>query len=114
MVDHIYAGRVYTGIPLGIAALFFAAATIPQDMTTGLIIGYMGGGFGLLGLIFAFIQPSFLKPAWLKWLEREHGNIMPLLRKEAQEMNLNVWNEQIQTQTDLKEWVAEVRRKHGL
>lgn len=114
MTDHIYTGRIYAAIPFGVAFLFFAAATIPTDIDTGLILGYIGGAFGILGLIFAFTQPSFLKPAWLKWLEREHGDIMPLLRKEAQKMGLNVWNERIQTQADLEKWVKEVRQKYGV
>jgi hypothetical protein len=114
MVDHIYAGRVYAAIPIGIAFLIFAIATIPQSVDISLSIVGVGLGFGVLGLIFAFIQPSFLKPAWLKWLEREHGEIMPLLIQDANNMGLDVWNKRIQTQADLEVWVAEVRRKYKL
>jgi hypothetical protein len=114
MVDHIYAGRVYTGIPFGLAFLSLAMAAIPKSVNMSGIFVYMTLGFGVLGLIFAFTQPSFLKPDWLKRLEHEHGDIMSLLRREANEMGLNTWNEQIQTQEDLEEWVAEVRRKHKL
>ncbi len=114
MTDDIYTGRAYIGLPLGIACLFFAMSTIPQDLNTGLTIGYIGGGIGLLGLIFAFIQPSFLKPAWLKWLEQEYDDIMPLLREEVKQMGLNVWNSKMQNQEDIEKWADNVRHKRGL
>ncbi|MFX0206718.1 MAG: hypothetical protein ACFFDT_12095 [Candidatus Hodarchaeota archaeon] len=114
MADHIYAGRAYMGIPLGIAFVFFALATIPKDIDVGLFIVYIGGVFGLVGLIFAFTQPSFLKPTWLKWLEREHGDIMPILRKEVHKMGGNSWDKKMQTQADLEEWVLQTREKYRL
>jgi hypothetical protein len=113
MADHIYSGRVYAAIPLGIFFLVLAIATIPQSQDISLTIVGIALGFGVLGFIFAFTQPSFLKPPWLKWLEREHRDIMPLLREDAHRMGLNVWNERMQTQADLEDWVAEVRRKYG-
>lgn len=114
MADHIYAGRVYAAIPFGMAFLIFALAAIPQSPDISLAIVGIGIGFGVFGLICAFIQPSFLKPAWFKWLEREHGEIMSNLRAEVRRMGDRSWNEQIQTQEDLEQWVAEVRRKHAL
>lgn len=112
MRDNIFTGYIYGSPPWGITFLIFAIAAIPQSKDISLAIIYMGGGFLLLGVIFAGLQPSFLKPLWLKWLEREHGEIMPLLREEADRMGLNVWNERMQTQVDLEDWVAEVRRKY--
>ncbi len=67
-----------------------------------------------LGMMFAFVQPNFLKPQWLKWLYSEHKDIMPLLQREAQEMGLSIWERRVKTQEGLEQWVAEVRRKHGL
>ena len=114
MTNHIYTGRVYVGIPFGLALLSLAIATIPKSVSVSGIFVYITIGFGVLGLIFAFIQPSFLKPIWLKWMEREYGDSMPLLRQEANKMGLNEWNKQMQTQKDLEKWVAEVRRKREL
>lgn len=108
---HIYAGFTYAQIPVGICFIFLALATLTQlELFTGI-----GIGIGILGLLFNFLQPSFLKPAWLKWLEREHGDIINLLSEDAQKMGLEVWEKRVETQANLEAWVAEVRRrKYGL
>jgi hypothetical protein len=114
MADHIFAGRVYAGIPGGLTFLSWALAAIPESQDIGIIFIYIGLGFGLLGGIFYIFQPSFMKPTWLRWLESEHGDIMPLLCKDVREMGDSIWNERIQTQADLEGWVAEVREKYGV
>lgn len=114
MADHIYAGRVYAAIPWGIAAILVATGALSKNIDVGYILILAGGGFVLLGLIIAFIQPSFLKPEWLKWLEREYGEMIPIFRSEVQKMGDDKWNERIQTQEDLEEWVEEVKRKYKL
>jgi hypothetical protein len=110
---HLYAGSVYAQIPMGIGFLSFAAGGIFQFQGLLFPFIYIGGGFFLLGIIFNFIRPSFLKPAWLKWLERKHGDIMPILDKEAYEMGLETWEKYVDNR-GLAVWVAEVRRKNGL
>ena len=110
MTDHIYSGRAYMGIPGGLTFLsWFIAGVVQLEMLT-----YLGVVFSIISLLVAFIQPSFLKPAWLKWLEREHREIMPLLRQEVKTMGYKTWNKQMKTQADMEKWVAEVRAKHEL
>jgi hypothetical protein len=112
----------WMALPGGLALTMWGLAFVP-----GLLFGVNAttAGLGLLilisslvvffvGVLFTFIQPNFIKPRWLKWLYSEHKDIMPLLRREAQEMGLNVWEERVKTQEGLEQWVAEVRRKHGL
>ncbi len=114
MAKHIYAGRVYAEIPGGITLFCWALAAILQPHTGSLILLYLGGGFFILALVFNFTQPTFLKPAWLKWLESEHHEIMDLLIEDAHAMGLDIWQKRVETQAGLEAWVAEVRRKHGL
>jgi len=97
-----------------ISTLVWAIAAIPDSTDLSLFIIYIGIGFGVLGCIFYVFQPSFLKPAWLKWLEREHGDIMPLLIQDVHELGDSVWQKRVETQAGLEDWVAEVRRKHGV
>jgi hypothetical protein len=108
--SNIYAGFSYAQIPIGICFIFLSLATVTQlELFTGI-----GIGVGILGLLFNFLQPSFLKPAWLKWLEREHGDIINLLSEDARRMGLEVWEKRVETQANLEAWVAEVRhRKYG-
>jgi len=54
-----------------------------------------------------------MKPRWVRWLEREHGKIIPLPRNAIQEMDYHNWDQRINTQQDLEQWVEEVWRKRG-
>ena len=59
-----------------------------------------------LGLSFSVFQPDYLKPAWYRWLETEHGSALPQLRSAAIEMGWFDWERAVQTEAGLKEWVA--------
>ncbi len=105
--SNVYAGFTYAQIPIGICFICLAiAAATHLELFTG-----VGVGFGVVGLLFNFLQPSFLKPAWLRWLEREHGDVIDLLIKDANQMGLDVWEKRVETQAGLKAWVAHVRHK---
>lgn len=67
-----------------------------------------------LTVILSLVQPRFLKPKWLTWLEDHHGDILPILREEARSGDWSEWKYRVRTQEGLEEWVAEVRRKHKL
>ncbi len=67
-----------------------------------------------LSLILAIIQPRWIQPAWYRWLEKNHEDIIPILQKEAQLLRGPAWSRRVATQEGLEEWVDEVRRKHGL
>ncbi len=58
-------------------------------------------------------RPWWLKPKWLRWLEKEHGAILELLWEDVREDRWG-WERRVKTQKDLETWVNEVRRKHGL
>jgi hypothetical protein len=62
--------------------------------------------------ILAACQPRWLKPAWLRWLEREHGDIIGLLWQDVRKDRWG-WERRVRTQAQLEAWVAEVRRRHG-
>jgi hypothetical protein len=84
------------------------ASFVPDTWRLPLL--FVGGAVAFSGI---FILGRFLKPSWLRWLEREHGKIIPLLRNEIQEMGDHNWDQRINTQQDLEQWVEEVRRKRG-
>lgn len=113
-----YLGRgVYTSaftnlaIPFGCVMLLWSLGSsplIPDEWKLDLFIAGAVGGFLSIFLV------GFLKPAWLRWLEREHGKILPLLRNEIHEMGYHNWDQRINTQQDLEEWIAEIQCKRGL
>jgi hypothetical protein len=70
---------------------------------------------GIIAVLVVVFQPKWLKPKWVRWLEENHGDILDLLIEEARKTpKWTDWAKQVSTQKGLEEWVAEVRRKHGL
>jgi hypothetical protein len=65
-------------------------------------------------IILAIWQPRWIKPTWYRWLEENHGHIIPILQKEAQLLRGPAWSRRVATQEGLEAWVEEVRRKRGL
>lgn len=104
----------YLGIPASVAFFIVAlSAYFPNVEDRRQIFGY-----GLVALVAAFIvavwRPRWLTPKWLLWLEEHHHDILGLLRQDARELGGREWSKRTRTQAGLEEWVAEVRRKHGL
>lgn len=63
--------------------------------------------------VLAIWQPWWLKPTWLRRLEKEHGDILEILWEEAR-MDQWKWERRVKTQEGLEAWVAEVREKNNL
>ena len=100
-------GHSYQGIPGGISLILLALATLPVVSDKwGMPLVFLAIAVTIFGLIFA---PRLLKPAWLRWLEKEHGAILPILRQEIQKMGPEKWNRRINTQEELAEWINEVK-----
>lgn len=116
-VTYLYPGSIlkganYLALP-GSLTLFMGLLAvlpfIPDEWKNTLIIG------GLLVFILSF-YPAFkyLKPEWLRWLERNHKEILPNLEMEIRRIGLDVWDKQINTQAELEAWVNEYRKRHVL
>lgn len=106
-------GHAFVGIPLGICILSLCILLlIPiEPESRGDIALYILGPGILFTYVVAIWQPSWLKPAWLRWLEKEHGDIIELLWEDAREKKWK-WEREVRTQKDLEEWVRQVRSKH--
>ena len=85
-----------------------------NDTKWALFFIYTALFFSILVMLTIIFTPSFLKPAWLKWLELEHGEHRRIIEQEAKEIGLDVWKEKIKTDRQLKLWVEYVLYKHGL
>ncbi len=97
----------YLGIPIGVSLILLALATLPiVSDKWGMPIVFLSIAACILGLIFA---KRLLTPPWLRWLEEEHGTILPMLQREIQKMGPENWNRRINTQAELEEWIHEVK-----
>ncbi len=104
----------YLGIPFSIT-LFILTLVL---FVPGLEGRRQGLCYASISLAIAFIlavwRPRWLTPKWLLWLETHHDDILPLLKKDAQQIGGRAWSARVRTQAGLEAWVAEVRRKQGL
>lgn len=111
---------VYAFIPLGIMSFLFGLAGVLRLIFAGdgiLVVTRTLLILCPLVLVAGLLVPlvwDYMKPDWLAWLQRHHGDIIELLVEDAREMGLDKWEQRVDTQKGLEQWVSEVRRKHGL
>ncbi len=105
----------YILIPGSLVPFFFALLPfLPiSKQGRGDLVIYVLIPLLLANYILAIWQPWWLKPKWLRWLEKEHGDILHLLWADVRNDRWG-WERRIKTQADLEAWVREVRQKHGL
>jgi hypothetical protein len=113
---------IYFALPSAIIAMVFGfigmflVALDPHNPESGIETYLMVTALPILlsGYIFAWFEPDWMSPDWFRWLKQEHGDILNLLEREADELGREKWFPMVETQEGLETWVAEVRRKHGL
>lgn len=100
---------IFLGLAIGSLAI---GPLIPSDVRLNFGT-YVFGPLIISVFVFAIWQPWWLKPAWLRWLEKEHGDIIEILWEEVRKEG-HAWERRVRTQAQLEAWAAEVRRKRGL
>ncbi len=100
-------------IPFGLMILIMGiAALLPTPEARQAIFWGVVFPLGIAVAVLLFWPPAWIKPSWLRWLEKNHKGILLLLVEDARETP--DWEQRVATQAGLEAWVAEVRRKHGL
>jgi hypothetical protein len=103
----------YVCIPAGLGIIFFGIALfLPTHEVRQTVFWGIVFPLCIALIVLLFWLPDWIKPAWVRWLEKEHGDIFLLLLREARETPN--WEQQVATQEGLEVWVEEVRRKHRL
>jgi hypothetical protein len=100
---------IFVGLAMGALAIL---PIVPKQARSD-VVTFVYGPLFISIFIFAIWQPGWLKPKWLRWLEKEHGDIIEILWEEVRKEG-HAWERRVRTQEELEQWVAEVRRKHGL
>jgi len=113
--DPLYSPKeiYYICIPsgLGILSWGFAAflPTQPERLTAFLWVSLP---LILAASLLLFWLPDWIKPKWVRWLEKNHGDYLLLLLREARKTPN--WEQRVATQEKLEAWVVEVRDKYTL
>ncbi|MEW5956938.1 MAG: hypothetical protein AB1801_04385 [Chloroflexota bacterium] len=68
-------------------------------------------GLAFLAILLVGLQPWWIKPRWVRWLEEENDDILDRLIEEARWTK--DWHKRVATQEGLEAWVTEVRQKWG-
>jgi hypothetical protein len=101
-------------IPFGLMMLLFGIALVlPTPEARQAIFWWGAFPLGIAGAVLLFWPPDWIKPAWLRWLEKNNEDIVLLILLEDARETPD-WERRVATQAGLEAWVAEVRRKHGL
>ena len=104
---------IYAAIPLGIGAISIAVGGMIDNVQfTRLFIGIGLGGGIIIGYVFMFWKPSWLKPNWLLWLEESYDQqtidfMFDQARKEGR-----AWGQRVATQAGLEAWAKEMEQKY--
>lgn len=101
---------VYGFIPLGLACIILALGLVFQGLENWLVLG-VPMFLCLIAIFLVGLQPRWIKPQWVRWLEEENDDILDRLIQEA--CWTKDWEKRIATQEGLETWVAEVREKWG-
>jgi hypothetical protein len=113
--DPLYSPKefVYVCIPFGLTVLSMGIASLPpSDEIRQTLFWGITFPLGISVAVLLFWPPDWIKPAWVRWLEKNHKDILLLLLENARQTP--DWEQRVATQAGLETWVAEVRRKHGL
>ena len=100
---------LYTFIPSG---LFFVSMFLGSyfPAPTSLYILNSGGAIAIIGTY--IMSRPLMQPKWVKWLKREHGDILDVIQIEIRKEPY--WNRMINTQEELEAWVEEIRATKNL
>jgi hypothetical protein len=103
----------YVCIPAGLVIVFTGIALLlPIPEARQAIFWGVAFPLCIAVIVLLFWLPDWIKPVWVRWLEKNHGGILLLLLEDARQTP--DWEQRVATQAGLEAWVAEVRRKHGL
>ena len=103
----------YALMPAGLFLLSFYPISLWNED------GPMGDPLALAVLAVLFVlplvtlvwQPTWLKPAWLQWLEAHYGPVLEKMFKAARQMGIPQWEAQVKTQAGLEQWADDLARK---
>jgi hypothetical protein len=101
-------------IPAGLMFLFSALVFLVEHDTGSILLCCGAVPSFSLAVVFPIWQPWWILPVWYRSLKEDHGDIIPILREEAQAMGRRRFQERVATQEGLEQWIAEVRQKRGL
>jgi MFS family permease len=108
-------GYFWAAIPLGTGAILLAIAALFPLASTGQRFFFWGSmTLILVAIVFAFGPPNFLKPKWLRDLEKRHPNRAKYLRDQARQMETDKWLKIVHDPILLEQWAdEEVRKMHS-
>ena len=102
---------LYVWIPLGLGILSFGlAAFLPTQPKRLAVFLWVSLPLMLAAGLLLFWTPDWIKPTWVRWLEKNHEDILLLLLREARKTPN--WEKRVATREGLEAWVAEVRDKY--
>lgn len=105
---------MYYALPLGglMFITFGISLLFPNSRIGDIIMYWVTFPLFVTVILVVIFQPTWLRPAWVRWLEENHGDILEILLTEGRKTPN--WGKRVSTQEGLEAWVEEVRSRHNL
>jgi hypothetical protein len=107
---------VYGMIPAGLGAIVWGILLkwYPDSETAWAVCCGVVGPLFIASQALTIWRPHWVKPTWYRWLEKHHGDIIPVLQEEGRKIGRWEWQRRVATRKGLEQWIEEVRQKRGL
>jgi hypothetical protein len=104
-------GTVYGYIPLGGLFLVYSLDSLAVERLGSRYILFQGliGLLIALGLWWSIRPPAFVKPAWVRWLERHPKQVLQAMAQAAEEDK--GWEQQVVSQEAVDHWAKALQKR---
>jgi hypothetical protein len=106
-------GSTYGYIPYGVIFILASYNDALKNVFSPneWIIYIFYGVFLGIGLWFSIRPPQFMKPTWVRWIEKYPANIIEAMRSEAK--NDTAWGKNTKDETTVDAWAKSVKVNKG-
>lgn len=106
-------GTVYGYVPLGLLFLVYSYEELARERLGTLypVFQVAIGLLILLGVWWSLRPPAFVKPAWVRWVERYPRPVIQAMARAAEEDK--DWEQHVSSPEALDDWVKSLQRGGG-
>jgi hypothetical protein len=105
-------GGAYAYLPLGLMFILFTFNSWAEEsLTQTMYYGYIAlfGLFGVFCIWWSLKPPGFIKPRWVRWIEKHPRRVVRMMKSEVEAGE--EWEEIIKSEEEVDKWAKSLRGK---
>jgi hypothetical protein len=105
-------GGVYGYIPMGIVFILYSYISEIREIGGTIYYGYTAIFLIFIGLTlyFSLRPPNWIKPRWVKWIERYPKHVVDKMRESASEKDAD-WKSYVTDEESVDKWAKKFRSR---